>query len=73
MKSSEMSPAEAGAPGGALDGAIDGEAPVANAAREDAPTSATGCAGFRVSTCGAGDFLKNEKATEKGADQPERD
>lgn len=71
MKSSEMSPAEAGAPGGALDGAI--EAPGANAAREDAPPSAAGCAGFRVSTCGAGDFLKNEKATEKEADQPESD
>jgi hypothetical protein len=62
MKSSEMRPADEGPLGGRLLGTpgLDG------VGRRDAgPPGLAGCAGLRFSTCDAGDFLKNENATEE--------
>jgi hypothetical protein len=62
MKSSEMSPADDGPVGGRLLGApgFDGVG-----GRGTEPPGLAGCAGLRFSTCDAGDFLKNENATEE--------
>lgn len=61
MKSSDIRPLDGDTLGATLRGPLWGG--VLWGGREAVPPRA-GCTGLRVSTCGAGDFLKNEKATD---------